>query len=502
LPLPPLPEPASTVPPRERTFHLMVRDGDVASASNYEAVPGKLRAIGRWVQVYVDRSDLDVVDQELLDDLVATFDDRVLPVAAHNFGQARDVDGDGRFTVFLSNRLTRLAGGRHAVDGFVRGADFDLSLAGPFSNHADMMYVSAALQPGPHFRTVVAHEYTHAVTFGAKGFADHAARFHGPEEEGWLDEAIAHLGEDLHGFSRSNIDYRVSAYLSQPERYRLVVEDYYAAELFRSHGNRGSTYLFLRWCADRFGPGLIPALVRSKRVGIANLEAATGCSFADLYRSWTIALFLTGLDPSLGTAPGYRSLDLRARLDDWALAGPRTVPLVPAGPPVVWESAATASRFLLVEASPTGAAEVEIVAPPDCSLQVTAVPLPDDLPRLRVEVRAVACDGGQPGMQVCVAEANGTPVRLSALSWEPLVPGPDPHSAPFRRGDICGPALAESFDATSLAAYGYLESKPIATPPAIDGMSPLVFKLVGTDARGRRIAAWAEVTPTPPERSR
>ena len=103
---------------------------------------------------------------------------------------------------------------------------------------------------------------------------------------------MAHLAEDLNGFSTSNIDYRVSAFLSRPEQYQLVVDDYYAANLFRSHGNRGSTYLFLRWCADRFGPDLLPALVSSNRRGTANLESATGSSFASLFRQWSLALYL------------------------------------------------------------------------------------------------------------------------------------------------------------------------------------------------------------------
>ena len=268
-----------------RTFHLMVRDGDVASASNYLAVRGELRAVGERVQVYVDAEDRAEVGEDVLRDLVDTFDGRVFPMAASQFGWAHDVDGDGRFTVLMSRWLTRLAGGRHAVDGYVRGADFDATLAPPFGNRCDMMYLSTALEPGPHLRTVLAHEYTHAVTLCAKAFSVAAG---GPvggggwllrphlEEEGWLDEALAHLVEDLHGFSRSNLDYRISAFLSQPVRYRLVVEDYYAADLFRSHGNRGGTYLFLRWCADRFGPALLPALIRSDLRGTENLESATG----------------------------------------------------------------------------------------------------------------------------------------------------------------------------------------------------------------------------------
>src|SRR5262249_11251041 len=149
------------------------------------------------------------------------------------------------------------------------------------------------------------------------------------EEEGWLDEAMAHLAEDLHGFSTSNIDYRIDAFLNQPEHYQLVVDDYYAADLFRSHGNRGSTYLFLRWCADRYGPSLLPKLAASSLRGIANLEASVGATFSDLFRRWSVALYCNGLTATgvAATSPGrpddFASVALRAPVDDWELAGPR-----------------------------------------------------------------------------------------------------------------------------------------------------------------------------------
>ena len=59
-----------------------------------------------------------------------------------------------------------------------------------------------------------------------------------------------------------------------------MVDDYYAADLFRSHGNRGSTYLFLRWCADRYGEDLTGARSSNRDArGVANLESATGSTF-------------------------------------------------------------------------------------------------------------------------------------------------------------------------------------------------------------------------------
>jgi hypothetical protein len=472
----PVPEPAVGPPAAERTFHLLVRDGDPASAGNYTAVAARLRAVGRRVQVYVDDRDAGRVGADVLRELISTFDGSVFPAAAATIGQARDVDGDGRFTVLLTGWLARLGGGRLAVDGFVRAADLDPDLSPPFGNRCDMMYLGADLRPGPHLRTVVAHEYTHAVTLSRKARA-------GIDEEGWLDEALAHLVEDRHGFSRSNIDYRISAFLSAPERYRLVVPDYYAADLFRSHGNRGSTYLFLRWCADRFGPALVPALIGSPRRGVANLEAATGRSFAHLYRQWTVALALGDADPGPS--------------DGWVLAGPRTAAVSPGGRDNCWSAAGTTSHFAVVSGSPLGAVEVEVAGPPAAQLQVTAIPLPADAPRVELAVRVLPGEDSDLHIRALARERDGAAVRLSALAWEPLVPAADPRASGPRRGALDGGALAAAFGSADLPARGRLASSPIRLAGVRRGDGPLIVKLVGTDARGRRVAAWAEVDPGP-----
>src|SRR5262249_36600609 len=159
--------------------HLLVRAGDPASPSNYQEVSARLRAVGRRVQVYVEDADVARVGDAVLGEIVATFDDRVFPTAARRIGTSRHLDGDRRVPVLMSCRLSRVAGSRRSVEGFVRGADFDPELAPPYGNRCDLMYLNAALGPGPHPRTVLAHEYTHAVVASLKG----------PDgEEGWLDE--------------------------------------------------------------------------------------------------------------------------------------------------------------------------------------------------------------------------------------------------------------------------------------------------------------------------
>ena len=80
-------EAPSSPPGAERVFHMMVRDGDAASPSNYIAVRRSLKGVGREVQVYAAAEDFDQVGQELVSDIIKTFDDRILPLTSARFGR-------------------------------------------------------------------------------------------------------------------------------------------------------------------------------------------------------------------------------------------------------------------------------------------------------------------------------------------------------------------------------------------------------------------------------
>jgi hypothetical protein len=478
---------------------MMVKDGDPLAHSNYTAIRGVLKGVGRKIQVYVASEDIDAVSPGVVEDIIGTFDARIYPVTTGRFGSARDVDGDGRFTVLLSSWLGHLGGGRYAIDGFVRVADLDATVQSPLGNRCDILYLNTSLKCGSYLRTVLAHEYMHAVVFSQKTMQGRQNAQSGVEEEGWLDEGIAHLAEDLHGFSTSNIDYRVSAFLTSPERYQLLVDDYYAADLFRSHGNRGSTYLFLRWCVDRHGPGLLPALVHSSLRGTANLEAATGSTFAGLYRRWSLAVYRRGLEPDAAdpnaAIDGYLSVKMRAPYKEWELAGPRSTRIAPDGPGDHWMAVGTSSHYVIVDGSPSGAVEVEVVGPPEAELQVTALPIGAGLARLDLSVTKSRRADGELCLRATVKEQHGVPVQLSALSWEPRAPGPNPHSDRFYWGRLDAEGIAASFGTAALSASGELRSPPIHLKGVSAGTGPLVVKLIGTDARGRHVAAWADVDP-------
>ena len=507
-------------PPRDRTFHMLDRDGDVASAGNYATVHAELKAVGETVQIYVDSRDNFTVDQALLKELISTFDRQLVPDAKRRLGAARDIDGDGRFTVLLSSRLEHLADGRYKIDGFVRAADFDRSLPPPFSNHTDMLYLNAKLKPGPHTQTIIAHEYMHAFAITRKQAAG-PNRSDRVDEEGWLDEGLAHLAEDDFGFSRTNLDYRVSAFLSRPEAYRLVVADYYAAELFRSHGARGATYLFLRYCADRFGADLTLKLIRSPLRGVANIEAATGRPFADLYRDWTVAL-ATGFEPTsrpTDALPASTDNPIRANptitnhpkiktcksyfmktfgeFGRSNLAGPRSTRLEPDDADRRRDDfslESTTTRFLEIAGSRAGGVMIDVDCPPGSEPQVTVIPLPEGRADLSMTIESIAdAETAEPTVKIAIGERSGVGVRLTSLSWESLAPPQvvDPLRSSTRLDHA---ALVTIFGSDRIEKSSELTSKRTIT---LNGLAerdgPIVLKLTGIDDSGRRVAAWAEI---------
>jgi hypothetical protein len=341
--------PASAQPPRQRTFYLFVGGGDPRSPAGHVAIRGELQSVGRFCQVYVDGDEpLSAALQATVDDIVRTFDTDIFPQAAR-LGRVVDVDRDGRFTILLTGRLGQLGGGTVALGGCVRGSDFYRDLAAPFGNRCDLMFLNARLQPGPHLHTLLAHEYTHALIFCEHVFGNYLPEQPHVEEEAWLNEGIAHLAEVRHGWS--NISHRIDAFLEAPQRYQLVVPDYYAAGLWRSEGHRGATFLFLRWCVEHCGPELVGRLVRSNLSGVANLEAATAEPFTDLFRCWTATL-------AAGQGSWRPHVEQLPAVGRWqgSLAG-------------------TSAAYFLIQPPREGRCRVRVTADAAAALQMTLVPV-------------------------------------------------------------------------------------------------------------------------------
>ncbi len=318
------------------------------------------------MRVYVDRqtSPGDLAP-ELVDEMIRLFDLEIIPRSREIVGEHADVDGDGKLAILVTPWLGKLGGGATSLNGMVRSSDFQ-RIEAPFGNHADVIYVNSALRPGLALKTLLAHEYTHAVCFSRRLVADAEATTL-PVEEDWLNESIAHVAEKLHGGDWSNLDRRIAAFLAAPQSAPLVVRDYYRAGLWRDPGCRGATFLFLQFCVNRFGEQLLRDLVSAPFTGKGNLESATRMRFAELMRHWALAL----------SEESSASLPLCGKLGDCSLTGISRIPWAVEGGPCEFEVHGTATAFIdLTDGRRKGVVRVTIHAAPAARLQLTVVRRP------------------------------------------------------------------------------------------------------------------------------
>jgi hypothetical protein len=483
----------SADPPRERLFHLFIKGHDFHDPDNYVTVPARLQAVGRHCQVYVER---DVPEASRLGPAVAeavrVFDQEVYPRARRWLGEALDVDRDGRFTILFTGWLAKMADGPSGLGGFVRASDFYRDLQPPFGNRCDMMYLNTDLEPGSRLRTILAHEYTHAVVSSEHLFGPYLPEVSRQDEENWLNEALAHLAEDWHGYGWCNLDYRISAFLSAPERYQLVVPDYHRAGLWRSHGHRGATYLFLRWCTDRHGPDLVRRLVQSNLAGVDNLEVASQERFRDLFRQWSAALHCSLALRNTRRVDGFplsplARFDLYLPLEGRLLCGPRFHPVGMSGGCGEVTVAGTSAACFLLHSSAADHAQVSITADPEAELQVTLVRLPAS-GRLAVQAQR------QGDRFRLVAAAHDQDLTLQSAAWERLVPATNRPGDTSFRPEIAGRQMvADWFGEPHLPAGQSRSSVWLPLPDWKQAGVPLVCKVLALDALGNRVAGWASV---------
>jgi hypothetical protein len=345
----------------------MRRGGNPARPEDYERVEAHLVRAGERVEVYADAGDRELVDQELVEDLVATYDGELATRLEGLLGSIADVDGNGRLTVLLSSRLEGPGGACEPLDGCVRVEDFLPGVSAPLGNQCDLVYLNIRMQSKNHARTILAHEAAHAALLSAKIIRAGCGSTI-QDEEAWLDEGIAHAVEDCLGYSRTNLEHRERAFLEAPARYRLVVPDYQAAGLYRSQGHRGATSRFLSWCAEEYGVDVLARLARSHLRGVANLEAATGARFEALFRQWTLAqAFELASSTREAAMPAGRARAVPVLRVPASEAAERVVEIEP-----------TAFQAILLQVEPTGDAagkwSLELQGDPDAAWQATLAP--------------------------------------------------------------------------------------------------------------------------------
>ena len=289
----------------EKTFRVL---SSLTSSRSYQEVSAMATCVRDTVIVYTDKR---VTDANLTHDEVIGLCELYNAQAKSTqeiFGPASDVNGDRHLSVLLTPQVNQLGFLMNRIfTGFFSASDLLSQSAGnPASNEQEIVYLSVP-DPDGTFGTniskafalsnflpvVFPHELQHAINFNYHVFLQKKEELTSVKdylkkvEQPWLNEGLSHLAEDLAGQNQENYS-RYALYLRDPSKFNI---DSRGANL----ETRGAAYLLLRYLYEQSNDGdaFLKALIGSNLTGIANLEAAVGKSFNEIFLRWQTAMFLT-----------------------------------------------------------------------------------------------------------------------------------------------------------------------------------------------------------------
>ena len=314
---------SAAVPPvgSLRQFHVVSTLDTVRV--KYARVTAQLQYVGTSILIYVDTaSPAGGFSSAQLANFGQTFDQVLYPIDLSTFGSPSDIDQNGHLIMLLSPVVNGLTSRSDcATQGYIAGFfdGVDLVSRDTVSNQGEVFY---ALAPDPngavscaHPATVLEdelgatflHEVQHLINF-----SEHVVVRNGDQEEGWLDEGESLVAEEL-GARYYEAKYPPPTGRSNPlQLFPDSAEGYISGDLVTSYSYllrtdtstltlhtdadgglnwRGGDWLLLRYLGDRKGNQFFAALDQSAITGIANIQAAAGASFDELFGDFSVALY-------------------------------------------------------------------------------------------------------------------------------------------------------------------------------------------------------------------
>jgi hypothetical protein len=317
-----------------------------------------IASVGIRAIIAVDTLDgppLTLFTQAAFDSMAKEFDDVTFPTDSSYFGDPTDFDKNGHIVILFTGQINLLTKAS-ATGGFIGGFFF----AGDFfpptgssgqscaeSNEGEIFYL---LSPDPTgkfnnvrlpsvvrqaTRGTIAHEFQHMINAGRR-LQNGAPEF----EDVWLDEALAHFGEDavgrkVKGFSDLQMltlaeivgspgtqrdDFnaffyqnfaRLAYWMANPDTSSGI-----SAHADANLSSRGAGWALLRYSADNFSGddprAFTRKLVAGPGVGINNLTSVAKVPLDTLLAGWLVAEYADHLGIS-GLSPRYqyRSYNMR-----------------------------------------------------------------------------------------------------------------------------------------------------------------------------------------------
>lgn len=319
---------AATPPPvgSLRAFHV-ISTLDTLTIK-FKRVTARLQFVGNNILVYEDTlAPANGFTATQFAEFSQTFDQVLYPIDVNTFGPPSDIDQNGRLVMLLTpvvNGLTPAS--QCASQGFIAGffSGGDLASTDTTSNQGEVFYT---LAPDPNGTVSCAHpaaglEETLGSTFLHEfqhliNFSQHVLVHNSNPEEGWLDEGLSLVAEEL-GSLYYEQKYPPPAGRTNPSQIFPDSAEPYIGDLLLTsydyttgpdtttltlHSDdqtglnwRGGDWLLVHYLGDQNGGApFFKALVQSARTGIPNIEAAAGQPFTTLFNGFSTALYADSL---------------------------------------------------------------------------------------------------------------------------------------------------------------------------------------------------------------
>lgn len=294
----------------------------VLDPANFTTVQANLKYTGDHTLLYVDaETPSEFLTDAEAEDLGQAFDASIYGTDRDDFGSESDINHDGKVAILMSPTINRMtppgaAGSQGFIAGYFLANDLLPQLLDSRRSNGMEIFYTMVPDPSslygnlfpkdktlPVIEGVLAHEFLHMILFNYRVLIYGHGYLPDYMEQLWLDEGLAHIAEDLNGYKSSNIA-RANLFLEDPGDVTLI----YGGDALEE---RGASFLFLRLLGDRFRTSVYKRLVQSKHTGVANVEAATGALFNELFADWDAACYLSGRGITADERFNYSSINLQ-----------------------------------------------------------------------------------------------------------------------------------------------------------------------------------------------
>jgi hypothetical protein len=356
---------ASAPPPAlnsERVFNILA-SSDPGNPV-FRSIDARLGYTGDNILVYVDTTSTGVTSADLTR-IGEIFDRTLYPLDVTTFGPPVDIDGNGRVIMLMSPAVNALTtASACASQGYVAGFFDGTDLADTTSTESNRGEIFYTIVPDPtgsvscahsvsdfldQIPSIFLHELQHLINFSQK-----VVLRGGDPEEGWLDEGLSRIAEELGSIHYESLYPPPAGRTNTNQLFPDSAEGYIVGVLYDSYQYlldptaetvtlhddsedgfawRGGDWLLLRWYGDQYGTQLYQRLEQTSLTGEANLSAASGTSLATAFGEFSLALFADSLPGQPRTAvpapDRFASRNLRRLYQAlYNVAGPSTgVPL-------------------------------------------------------------------------------------------------------------------------------------------------------------------------------